>query len=305
MRAAGDTASYYDILGVPHDADARTIRAAYLRLMKHRHPDVAVGGGANDPGGRAGARELNEAFAVLRDPERRRRHDEELARQRQQRLQSRTPRPAPAGWPHYSVVRHPPPPVRRPARAAALMLWLVLLVLAGALGWALMREPGADMPRFTLADAPEPAPLVLPPRPLPDVDEAMVRHGVDDLDWIARSGTMADATSYSRHCFEELAREPKLMLLDRCIAFDIAAGWWQADLRGALPSPRFSPVDMAARHEKGMRMFARDEETARRRLLRVRSETVSALAALSFRPPPSAPDDSRSPATPPAASEAN
>jgi hypothetical protein len=303
MKAAGGPSSYYEMLGVPQNADTRTIRAAYLRLMKHHHPDVAESRARAHPDRLARARELNEAFAALRDPERRRRYDEELAKEQQQE-QLRRVRLAQAGWPHYSVIRHPPPPPRRFSRTAALLLWLALAGLSAALGWAMMQESGADLRRFTFAEGSEQDPLVLP-RPLADVDQAMVRHGVDDFDWIVRSGTMADAASYSRHCFEELARDPRLILLDRCIAFDIAAGWWLGEQRGLYPHPRFSPADMVARHEDGIGLFARDEDTRRRRLLRVRAETVSALAALSFRPPPPARDESRAPEAPPAVSELN
>ncbi len=66
-----DQINYYEVLGVRRDASQAEIRNAYRRLAKERHPD--------SPGG--DAREfalLQEAHEVLSDPERRRRHDEEL-----------------------------------------------------------------------------------------------------------------------------------------------------------------------------------------------------------------------------------
>jgi molecular chaperone DnaJ len=66
-----DQVNYYEVLGVPRTASQSEVRNAYRRLAKDRHPDR--------PGG--SEREfslLQEANAVLSDPARRRRHDEDL-----------------------------------------------------------------------------------------------------------------------------------------------------------------------------------------------------------------------------------
>jgi molecular chaperone DnaJ len=63
--------NYYEVLGVPRSASQTEIKNAYRRLAKERHPDQA--GGSEEEFNR-----LQEANAVLSDPERRRRHDEEL-----------------------------------------------------------------------------------------------------------------------------------------------------------------------------------------------------------------------------------
>src|SRR5713101_10131976 len=60
---------YYKILGVDRTADAKTIKSAYRRLARKHHPDVAKG----KDGERF--REINEAYEVLSDPEKRRRYD--------------------------------------------------------------------------------------------------------------------------------------------------------------------------------------------------------------------------------------
>src|ERR671911_1231849 len=66
-----DQINYYDVLGVPREASQEEIRQAYRSLAKDRHPDRA-----------GGSREefslLQEAYAVLSDPNRRRQHDEAL-----------------------------------------------------------------------------------------------------------------------------------------------------------------------------------------------------------------------------------
>lgn len=63
---------YYDVLGVPRNAGASDIKAAYRRLAKEYHPD-------RNPENRAEAeekfKELSEAYEVLVDGEKRRRYD--------------------------------------------------------------------------------------------------------------------------------------------------------------------------------------------------------------------------------------
>jgi DnaJ-class molecular chaperone len=61
---------YYAILGVDRRADDKAIKSAYRKLARKYHPDVAKGPDA----GRRFA-EINEAYEVLSDPEKRRRYD--------------------------------------------------------------------------------------------------------------------------------------------------------------------------------------------------------------------------------------
>lgn len=66
-----DQINYYEVLGVPREASQEEIRNAYRRLAKDRHPD-RVGGSTEE------FSLLQEAHAVLSDPNRRRQHDEAL-----------------------------------------------------------------------------------------------------------------------------------------------------------------------------------------------------------------------------------
>ncbi len=61
---------YYDILGVPRNAGADDIKSAYRRLAKQYHPDVNKQGGAEDK-----FKEINEAYAVLSDEQKRAAYD--------------------------------------------------------------------------------------------------------------------------------------------------------------------------------------------------------------------------------------
>jgi molecular chaperone DnaJ len=66
-----DQINYYEVLGVSREASQAEIRNAYRNLAKERHPD--------HPGGSAEEFSLlQEANAVLSDPNRRRQHDEAL-----------------------------------------------------------------------------------------------------------------------------------------------------------------------------------------------------------------------------------
>lgn len=62
---------FYATLGVPHDADAATIKKTYRKLARTMHPDHNVG----DPKAEERFKELGEAYAVLSDPEQRREYD--------------------------------------------------------------------------------------------------------------------------------------------------------------------------------------------------------------------------------------
>lgn len=61
---------YYEVLGVEKDADARTIKRAFLKKARTVHPDVS-----DDPEAEAKFKELNEAYSVLSDEQKRANYD--------------------------------------------------------------------------------------------------------------------------------------------------------------------------------------------------------------------------------------
>src|SRR5512143_3175161 len=69
--------TYYQVLGVRHDAEADEIKHAYRRLVRQLHPDLA-GGRDTD----TSLREVIQAYETLSDKERRRSYDQELATRR-------------------------------------------------------------------------------------------------------------------------------------------------------------------------------------------------------------------------------
>lgn len=62
---------YYNILGVERHADQKAVSAAYRKLARQHHPDVNKTRGAEDR-----FKEINEAYQVLGDPEKRARYDQ-------------------------------------------------------------------------------------------------------------------------------------------------------------------------------------------------------------------------------------
>jgi curved DNA-binding protein len=66
---------YYDILGVPPTASADVIKSAYRKLARKFHPDVSKEADAEDR-----FKEVNEAYEVLRDAEKREHYDALRAR---------------------------------------------------------------------------------------------------------------------------------------------------------------------------------------------------------------------------------
>ncbi len=61
---------YYEVLGVDKDADARTIKRAFPKKASTVHPDVS-----DDPEAEAKFKELNEAYSVLSDEQKRANYD--------------------------------------------------------------------------------------------------------------------------------------------------------------------------------------------------------------------------------------
>jgi hypothetical protein len=87
-------ATYYELLGVDQDASPEDIQRAYRFLARRHHPDVAP---EADRGAMAA---INGAWAVLRDPVRRRNYDAGLGRP------EAPPRPAPPAGPDWQPLEY-------------------------------------------------------------------------------------------------------------------------------------------------------------------------------------------------------
>lgn len=67
-----DKRDYYEVLGVDRNADEAAIKKAYRTLAKKYHPDMNPG----DKEAEVKFKEVNEAYAVLSDPEKKSRYDQ-------------------------------------------------------------------------------------------------------------------------------------------------------------------------------------------------------------------------------------
>jgi hypothetical protein len=128
--------THYEVLGVPTSATAAEIKRAYRLQARRHHPDVS---GADD----ATMQALNQAWATLGDPARRRAYDRVLgvgtANGSSPRRPAPTPEPPPIvvdeeGEADWGPEPEPPPGTKRD-------LWLLLpigLLVCAALsvGWA-------------------------------------------------------------------------------------------------------------------------------------------------------------------------
>lgn len=98
---------YYAVLQVPRGAPQQEIARAYRALMRRHHPDVASGEAVP-----AELQLVMEAFAVLRDPERRAAYDREvLAAAAGEAAGMQQAASKPQDIP-VRVVRHREPPLR-------------------------------------------------------------------------------------------------------------------------------------------------------------------------------------------------
>ena len=67
-----DKRDYYDVLGVDKSADETSIKKAYRSLAKKYHPDMNPG----DAEAEKKFKEVNEAYAILSDPQKKQQYDQ-------------------------------------------------------------------------------------------------------------------------------------------------------------------------------------------------------------------------------------
>jgi curved DNA-binding protein CbpA len=134
-------ATYYDILRVGRRARPENVRTAYRKLAQKYHPDKMPG----NAGAERVMAALNEAYAVLSDPERRAIYDQRIgqsraaARRDQQLILASLDHPG-AAWPWY-------------------LLFATIAFSAAAVGISVYKGyvPGASVATPTAAPAAQPA----------------------------------------------------------------------------------------------------------------------------------------------------
>lgn len=137
---------YYSVLGVTPASEDVVIRAAYRALMRRYHPDADA-----SPEAAERAREINEAYRVLSEPESRARYDDGLKQQSPLR---------------FDPESRPGPPERKRSRIAPMAAIGFATVAAGMVAFAVspgLREFG-QLPSFDVEEkgAPETKAAILP-----------------------------------------------------------------------------------------------------------------------------------------------
>lgn len=262
--------SHYDILGVKESADRRAIRAAYLKKIKAAHPDRRSGKNSKEQ-----AAAINFAYFTLRDSRRRLAYDFDLTRARTGSKAASEPAVAP--WEPRVIAprplgRSPPPLQSRKAIASGAIVGVaivaLLLVIANI-------DSAAHRPSPSLAETDSAVPLTAARSPW--VDREMVDRAIDNLAWIQRYGHATDIVRYSRHCLEELHTTPSDLLLDHCVAFDLAARALALDARRA--SRDTVPPGLSGKYGPIMRTFSLGDAEASARLREIRIAALAAVAA--------------------------
>lgn len=254
---------YYEVLGVSPTSDEVVIKAAHKAMMLKYHPDTNRSGDAEDR-----AKAINEAYAVLRDPNERRRYDERRARSKSA---SNAPHPPESDTREQQQAKSqsnpaPPPPAKAPksrkdfivGAATVIGCVLYLTYLANT-----SDEHQSTPPRFEAVQSDIPPSLgsseadslyggadstsIQPPPPIPAPEQDTptlgefddtVRAGTRDFVTVVRETGIIGAHAASQSCAERLLASNNILDVDRCVAFDIAANMLDSGVSRVSGAPR-------------------------------------------------------------------
>jgi curved DNA-binding protein CbpA len=271
------TRSLYSILNVSPDADPAVIEAAYKALMKKYHPDVLVGEPETTL---RRAAEINQAFRVLRDPERRAEYDsQEQSRQGAMRMEMQS---AEMRQKHFQHIQQP-----KRSKWPALLL---IAVLAALVAYVWQNTDGTDREQFASAIPAEPAGMkdqmlqaTGVSSAFPPVNPINIDRAIAEARRVNEKMGLMGLSGYSQDCFASQSRSTKLQELDFCVAFDSAASTYDtysARIYSLPELPRFQPREMMSRHLGAAKTVSEDDDWVLDRLAQVRSLTTARLEAL-------------------------
>jgi len=211
----GETRSPYDVLGVSHDADPVVIEAAFKVLMRRFHPDRPTGDAAK-------AAEINAAYSILRDTDRRQRFEAEQAAMRRDAARMADPR---------SKLHHQPVRKRTGQKIA-----LSAIAALAALGvTALLTQDFQQLPtpppnmkeRLETSQLPQQQPVPSGGGPFQPEDQSvrplLVQRAIERYNKIADQEGAQGVQAFSAYCFDAQARTNNFNDFVFCAAFDNAA----------------------------------------------------------------------------------
>ena len=227
--------TYYELLEIDRSASPQEVRRAYLRLMKHHHPDVA-----GDRGAGVDLSFINRIYEALSDPVKRAAYDAELARDKLQRNPSAT------------ATRAPCAPPRPPNRFA----W-VLLALSGATVLALVVETATTHP----APAGSGAQAAMLPGTQGPAAQGPGLPALPSVAAIRRQALLGatssphDAVQISATCFNSARARSTPAVAQLCVVFDDAFLYSRTAIEAGLP-PYYNAMVVRLRHSSALADFA-------------------------------------------------
>ena len=276
MRLEPMTRSLYAILNVSPDADPAVIEAAHRALIRKYHPDVLIGGPESV---QSRAAEINEAFQILRDPDKRARYDADQQARRQ------AAGAALPGHEFRGLPFHPPPPARRTSRWIALAL---ITAMAALVLYVWQRASSGDT-AFLAADgraagstkARADGAAALP------VSLAQVDRAISEYNRLKETSGLFGLSAYSQDCFAMQSRSSDTNDFDFCVAFDDAVLTYEgggAKLYSLPKIPRFQPREVALRHAAAGTFVSDDERWVQTRLRDIKALTEQRLQEINAAP---------------------
>ena len=219
---------FYVMLGLTRTATPDEIRCAYLERMKVLHPDRH----APPRDGAPSAADLNHAYWILRDRDRRAAYDLTLVpRQPRPRRRGRQP------GRELQLVRERRLPKKKPyyprrssysRRARALAAVVLVLVSAGAGAGTMMLWRNHQAQAASARLAVELAGAKAAQRRV--LDETLAGAASAEFQAILDGAGFSGASLYGRQCFDELAAHPNAAMVDYCLAFDRTGAEWEGTL---------------------------------------------------------------------------
>ncbi len=218
---------FYVMLGLTRTACPEEIRSAYLERMKVLHPDRH----APTPPGAPSAADLNCAYWILRDAERRAAYDRTLAPlpakpRRRSRHSGRAVEKSRPWQPPRKQSYHPRrSAVSRRTRATAAAVFVLIAAAAGGATLTMLKPERGQAAAWVRE-----GPIEHKSLPRRILDESLASAAASEFETILRSAGFPGASLYGRQCFDELAAEPSPAMVDYCLAFDRTAAEWETTL---------------------------------------------------------------------------
>jgi curved DNA-binding protein CbpA len=237
----------YAVLGVAPDCEDFVIQAAYRALMRRYHPDTN-----SDPHAAQKAQAINEAYAVLGNPQKRSNYD---ASWRTKSTDSRSAGGGAQDCAQSGTGSKPPPPPPPPENTEvvefsegrgllASLAFLVFLAIPAIIYFASLPGTSAQ-PDNTMnvddtmttneilandtmsidANAMAAAPAKLSELPVTPVEYSMIEGAANDFARVVMKSGIMGARNYSQECHKKVEEAPSWAGADSCAAFDLAAAY--------------------------------------------------------------------------------